>query len=117
MSEVIWHLMDEGLAYITPGITSCCDRKIEALPDDDMIVHSWDDVPTDGVQCRLYHVLSEPTQVHGPGGKDGFYYVACTCGYRTGFNGYAHRAQKAAEAHKAAKEANSDANRDGEDRA
>lgn len=63
------------------------------------------------------HELGEARKLSYPGGKDGMYIVECSCGYVSQPSGWPRRAEKPAEDHKAAREANSDANGDGEDRA
>lgn len=45
------------------------------------------------------HDLSEPKQLRYPGGKNGFWEVACSCGYRTSPHATAAAARKPAEAH------------------
>jgi hypothetical protein len=42
-------------------------------------------------------------QVRHPGGKDGFYRAACTCGYLSGFFAYPGHAQNARDQHIKAK--------------
>jgi hypothetical protein len=49
------------------------------------------------------HVLSEVKQLRYPGGKDGMYQVACSCGYRTAPYNTAAAALKPASEHVRAK--------------
>lgn len=50
------------------------------------------------------HVLGEPEQIDYPGGKDGFYFVRCTCGYRTSYFADPGHALRAARDHQRALE-------------